>query len=45
MFFSHSLEIIISQCITPKINVWMIRPYNKDKEQKEIIEIEIAFNR
>ena len=44
MSFPSSLEITISQCITPKTNAWMIRPNNKD-EEKKIIEIEIAFNR
>ena len=29
-----SLEIIIFQCITPKINAWMIRPYNNNKAQE-----------
>jgi len=32
--FPILLEIIISQCITLKTNAWMIRPYNKDEEQK-----------
>ena len=32
--FSVLLEITISQCITPKTNAWMIKPYSKDEEQK-----------
>jgi len=32
--FSNPLEIIISRRIIPKTNAWMIRPYNKDEEQK-----------
>ena len=47
MPFPSSLEIIIFQCIIPKTNAWMIRPYNEDEEEKKTIEIEIeiAFNR
>jgi len=45
MSFPNSLEITISQCITPKTNAWMTKPYNKDEEKKETIETEIAFSR
>ena len=35
MSFPNSLEITVSQCITPKTNAWMIIPYNQDEEKKK----------